>query len=127
MRRLNERGFMLLNVVFLTLITSFAAMILMNVAPRVKNPHETLRLTALYLANEQFAYLESFAASGKPLSGNFHGEKDDLTTKNLSEENPIELKVTTNFNGNKATVTVKWEVGNKNFELVQERAIGIVP
>ena len=127
MRRLNERGFMLLNVVFLTLITSFAAMILMNVAPRVKNPHETLRLTALHLANEQFAHLESLAASGKSLSENYLGEDKDRFTKNLGEENPIEFKVTTNFNGNKATVTVKWTFGNKDFELVQERAIGIVP
>lgn len=46
----NERGFMLLNVVFLTLITSFAAMILMNAAPRLKNPQAALRLTAIHLA-----------------------------------------------------------------------------
>ena len=40
----SERGFLLLNVVFLTLITSVAAMILMNAAPRVRNPQAVLRL-----------------------------------------------------------------------------------
>ena len=49
MNRLNnERGFMLLNVVLLTLITSFAAMILMNAAPRLTNPQSVLRLTAIH-------------------------------------------------------------------------------
>ena len=52
MNRLNnQRGFMLLNVVILTLITAFAATILMNAAPRLKNPRSVLRLTAIHLAN----------------------------------------------------------------------------
>ena len=122
----NQRGFMLLNVVFLTLITSFAAMILLNAAPRIGNPQATLRLTAIYLANEQFAELESLAARGKTLSSSYLGKAEDLITTNLSDNNPIEFKVTTNLSGNRATVKVSWQVGNDKFEIETERTIGIV-
>jgi len=122
----NERGFLLLNVVFLTLIISFVAMILINAAPRARNPQATLRLTAIYLANEQFAELESLAARGKTLSSSYLGKAEDLITTNLSDNNPIEFKVTTNLSGNKATVKVSWQVGNDKFEIETERTIGIV-
>ncbi len=123
----NERGFLLLNVVFLTLITSFAAMILINAAPRVRNPQSTLRLTALYLANEQFAELESLAAR-EDISGSqpFLGDKDDLKSNNLSEDNPIEFKVTTNVSGGRAVVKVSWQVGGEDFEIETERTIRVV-
>ena len=123
----NERGFLLLNVVFLTLITSFAAMILMNAAPRVRNPQSTLRLTALYLANEQFAELESLATR-EEVNGSqpFLGDKNDLKSNNLSEDNPIEFKVTTNVSGGHAVVKVSWQVGGKDFEIETERTIGLV-
>lgn len=122
----NERGFLLLNVVFLTLIISFAAMILINATPRARNPQATLRLTALYLANEQFAELESLSARGEALSSNYHGKAEDLITTNLSDNNPIEFKVTTNISGNRATVKVSWQVGNDKFEIETERTIGVV-
>ena len=132
MRRLksvlrNERGFMLLNVVFLTVITSLAAMILMNAAPRARNHQSTLRLTAIYLANEQFAELESLAAHGD-ISGNqpFLGNKDDLTSNNLSADNPIEFEVTTNVSGGRAKVKVTWQVGEEEFKIEMERTIGSV-
>ena len=122
----NQRGYMLLNVIFLTLITAFAAQILLNAVPRVRNPEATLRMTAIYLANEQFAMLESRAANGT-LSGSysFLGKDDDLTSYNLDEENPVEFKVNTSVNGTppKATVKITWQVGEKNFELKLERTI----
>ena len=123
----NERGFMLINVVFLTLITSFAAMILMNAAPRARNPQSTLKLTALYLANEQFAELESLAARSD-ISGSqpFLGDNDDLISNNLDARNPIEFKVTTTVSGNRAVVKVRWQVGDEEFEIETERTIGIV-
>ena len=75
MNRLNnQRGFMLLSVVILTLITSFAAMILMNAAPRLTKPQSVLRLTAIHLANEQFAMLESLAASGGRIEFKLFGQ-----------------------------------------------------
>ena len=122
----NERGFLLLNVVFLTLIISFAAMILINAAPRARNPQATLRLTALYLANEQLAELESLSAQGKALSSSYLGKAEDLITTNLGNDNPIEFKVTTNINGNRATVKVSWQVGDDKFEIETERTIGVV-
>ena len=122
----NQRGYMLLNVIFLTLITAFAAQILLNAVPRVRNPEATLRMTAIYLANEQFAMLESRAANGT-LSGSysFLGKDDDLTTYNLDADNPVEFKVNTSVNGTppKATVKITWQVGEKNFELKLERTI----
>ncbi|MBR0102021.1 MAG: hypothetical protein IJQ01_00805 [Selenomonadaceae bacterium] len=123
----NERGFMLLNVVFLTVITSLAAMILMNAAPRARNHQSTLRLTAIYLANEQFAELESLAAR-EDISGSqpFLGNKDDLTSNNLGEDNPIEFKVTTTVSGGRAKVKVTWQVGDDEFKIEMERTIGIV-
>ena len=127
----NERGFMLLNVVFLTLITSFAAMILINAAPRIRNPQATLRLTALYLANEQCAQLESLAVSGDLESGSypFKGVAEDLTTENVGA--PITFTVTTqveNGGGNLRTATVKvsWTFGGNDFELESERTMRIV-
>ena len=125
----DERGFLMLNVIFLTLITAFAAMILLNAAPRVRNPQSTLRLTALYLANEQLAQLESLAAAGNELSTSYQGELQDLITKNLSEENPIEFEVETKIisNGNlrDVKVTVKWTAAGHEDSIEIERTIWI--
>ena len=123
---------MLLNVVFLTLITAFAATILLNAAPRVKNPQPTLRLTAHYLANEQFAQLEAIAAAGESIDGinSFLGVEDDLISPNLDEKISVEFKVQTTVsvdspNLRTVKVIVTWTVGDKNFELAAERMIRI--
>lgn len=126
----NQRGFMLLNVVFLTLITALAATILMDAAPRIKNPQSVLRLTAIHLANEQFAMLESKAAAGKLTAGNydFLGDKDDLTTTNAGK--PITFTVTTQVtaSGNLRNATVTFTIdGDESFELKAERTIPLVP
>ena len=124
-----QRGFMLLNVIFLTLITSFAAMILLNAAPRVRNHHSTLELTALYLAQEQLSHLESLAASGEAIGGSygFLGDANDLTSDNAGpgSETEFKLKTTVSGGGNlrRATVTVTWQIGEKNFEVTTERTI----
>lgn len=127
----NERGFMLLNVIFLLLITSVAAMILMNAAPRIKNPQSVLRLTALHVANEQFAMIESKAAEEGTLDLGCHVKPEDLTTENFSEKVPITFKVTStdNPNGNLHFVTVKveWTVNGREEFIEAERTIRIVP
>ena len=126
----NERGYLLLNVVFLTLITSFAAMILLNTAPRVKNPQSTLRLTAIHLANEQFAQLESLAANHDLHGGSypFLGVQDDLTNDSFHEKNPVkfivETQISVNGNLRTATVTVKID-GDENFLLTMERTMRV--
>lgn len=126
----NERGFMLLNVIFLTLITSFAAMILINAVPRVRNPQAVLRLTAIHLANEQFAMIESKAAAGE-LDLNYLGKPEDLTTENYSENVPITFKVTSTDkpNGNLHAVTVKveWTFDGRDSFVELERTIRVVP
>ena len=132
MNRLNnERGFMLLNVVFLTLITSFSAMILLNAIPRVRNPHSVLKLTAIHLANEQFAIMESLAAEEGILNLQCLIEPEELTTENFSEGNPIDFKVTSSDkpNGNLHNITVKveWTVNGKDDFVEIERTIRIVP
>ena len=119
----SQRGYMLFNVIILTLITSFAAMILLNAATRVRNPDSTLRLTALYLAKEQFAMIESLAAKGEQIDGdNFLGDPNDLTT-NLGKDNRVDFTVETHASGNTVKVIVKWKVGEKNFQIESERKI----
>ena len=122
----NERGFLMLSVIFLTLITSFAAMILFNAAPRVKNPQTTIRLTALYLANEQLAQLESLAAAGESLTTNFLGKAEDLKTENTGAE--IKFTVETHISGdsNLRGVVVKVSWTDTDFIEV-ERKIWIAP
>ena len=126
----DERGFLMVNVIFLTLITAFAGMILLNAASKVRNPRPTLRLTALYLANEQLAQLESLAAAGSELSKSFLGEPEDLITKNFGEENPITFEVETKISGESnlrdVKVTVKWVVNGQSDSVEVERAIWIV-
>ena len=132
----NERGFALLNVIFLMMITSFAAMILLNAAPRVRNPQPTLRLTALYLAEEQLAYLESKAANGDLTTGtyNFLGNDEDLTSMNFSEKIPVKFNVVAHVTEHDAglpnlfdaKVIVSWTVGGKDFDIESERTILLV-
>ena len=121
---------MLLHVVFLTLITSFAAMILFNAAPRIKNPQSVLRLTALHLANEKFALIESRAAQGI-LDLDCPLPAEDLTTNNFSEKVSIPFTVTANSkflaeNLYNVTVRVEWKFDKpKNF-VELERTIRVV-
>ena len=130
----DQRGFALFEVVLLTLITSFAAMILLNAVPRVKNPLATLKLTALYVAEEQFACLEYLAASGSLDAGSytFKGRPADLTTENAGKS-PVKFTVDTKVSqvgrGNlrRVTVTVKWTFDGKDFEVTTERRMRVVP
>ena len=125
----DERGFLMLNVIFLMMITAFAGMILLNAAPRVKNPQSTLRITALYLANEQLAQLESLAAAGvEDLPRNFQGESEDLEIENFSTGEPIKFEVKTEIDGDSVRdvkVTVSWTVKGRSDSIEVERAIWI--
>ena len=113
-----------MSAVFLTMILSFTAMITLHAATQIKNENAALRLHALNLANQQFAFVESFAAQNN-LSRvkNFNGNDDDLKSCGLySDENktPTEFKVTTNISGEgnlkKVKVTVTWKDKNLEFE-----------
>ena len=121
----------MLEVVILTLITSLAAMILLNAVPRVKNPRATLKLTALYVAEEQFAHMEYLAATGELDAGSysFCGRDEDLTTSNAGA--PIKFTVDTQVSarGNLRDVTVKvgWTFGGKDFNVECKRRMRVVP
>ncbi len=109
----------MLNVIFLTLITSFAAMILLNAAPRVKNSQSTIRTTALWLANEKFAYLESAAAVDNIAPTN------STSTKNFDDKDYQIKTEVDGANPYKVTVKVGWTVDGKNFEIESERTIWV--
>lgn len=118
----DERGFMLLQTVFLTLIVSFAGMIILNGMKKSENQNATLRIIALHLAEEQFAELESRADKGEIFAGSFPflGVQDDLKNyydfgdeKKINSQREINFKVTTNISGLsenlfKAEVKVTW-------------------
>ena len=123
--KMNEKGFMLLSAVVLTMLLSFTAMISLRSATQFNNDDAALRLHALNLANQQFAMVESFAAQNNLSSvKNFNGNDDDLKSYGLySDENktPTEFKVTTsidnvNENLKKVKVTVTWKDKNLEFE-----------
>ena len=131
---LNERGIILLNVVFLTLIVSFAAMIFLNGAAKINNSNSALRLIALNLSNEQFAELENLAASGNLQIGgySFLGAADDLKNYNVNENFPVEFSVTStveNYLGYEnlrlAKVKVSWNFDGKNYELENEKILRV--
>lgn len=119
----SERGFLILNVIFLTLITSFAAMILLNAAPRIRNSQSSLRLIALHLANEQFAQLESKAAAGELTAGSY-----DFLGNNADLENVVKftVKTTVTGTGNLRGIKVKVSWSDKDFIEV-ERTVLFVP
>ena len=127
---------MLLSVVFLTLIVSFSAQILLNANVKVQQRNSTLYLTAINIANEQFAEIESRVDADKYLETEFMGNPDDLKSFNGIDTAkvedgtavPIEFDVGTSYesageNLIKATVTVKWSVGGKEKSIKSQKII----
>ena len=114
--KFNEKGFILISVVFLTLIVSFMATMTLQSMTRVKNGDTALRLHAINLANEQFALIESGSAKNIP--------DDDLKSYGLyykdAKKIPTEFHVTTSINGSgnlrEVTVTVTWKENTLDFE-----------
>lgn len=109
----NERGFILLDAILLTLIVSIMAMILLNANSKVQQRNSTLYFTAINLANEQFALLESYEATGI-MSNIPAADKESL---NGVKENSAPIKFDVSYSvensfGNlkEYKVTVKWNV-----------------
>ena len=119
---------MFLSAIFLTLIVAIMAQIILTANAKVQQRNSTLYFTAVNLANEQFAMLES----KENLSAghyNFLGNENDLKSYNGVDEEkkhtPIEFKVfatvadySESENLKEATVTVTWTVNGEteNFE-----------
>ena len=129
----NQRGFMLLSVIFLTLVVSTGAMILLHANAKVQQRNSTLRITAINLANEQFAELESLAAGGNLHGGSysFRGVADDLKSFNGVKEDspPVEFEVETavaeSGNLREVTVTVKWTSGGEEKSFASKKFLRV--
>ena len=137
-KKISERGFMMMNVIFLTLIVSFTALIFLNGARRVNETDSALRLTALNLANEQFAEIEHLAAENNLSTGShsFLGDENNLKNfglykdEDLQNKKPAEFTVTTsveNYSDNlkNVKITVKCTHAEKNFEIELEKLVRI--
>ena len=122
----DQRGFMLLSVVFLTLIVSIGAQILLNANVKVQQRNSMLYLTAINIANEQFAEIE-----GQNLPAgiyDFLGNDKDLESRNGVKEDsePIKFDVETTVSGEtlrEVTVKVKWIVGGRENSIVAKKII----
>lgn len=118
---MNQRGFMLLSTVFLTVIVSFTAMLTLQAITQVQRGDASLRLHAMNLANEQFALIESGSSEDIP--------EEDLKSYGLYSEKDLETKMPIIFkvtdtredigeNLYKVTVTVTWQDEKLEFEKV---------
>ena len=102
---MNQRGFMLLSAVFLTLIVSFMATLTLQAVTYSHKNSTADELTAINLADEQFAMIESLAAQDR---------LSEVTDFNGKSELPEGFKIETNresSDGNiyKYKITVTWE------------------
>lgn len=103
----NERGFMFLSAIFLTLIVSLMATMLLTANVKTQQRNSTLYLTAINLANEQFALLESNSGLEIPA--------EDKKSYNGMSQNaePIEFRISKSFSGSEVTVKIEWTVNGK--------------
>ena len=135
---------MFLSVIFLTLIVSMGAMILLHANAKVQQRNSTLYLTAINLANAQFAEIERWAASDKSegaetfLIQNILEYADDLKSYNGLDPKkiadgtatPIEFSVDVQqeiYSGElwNFTVTVKWTVGGEEKSVTSKKILRI--
>jgi len=102
----NERGFMFLSAIFLTLIVAIMAQMILISNSKVQQPNSTLYFTAVNLANEQFAILEGGGTFPAEDRKSYNGMKNTAT--------PIEFTISTTPEGdNKYTVKVEWTVNGE--------------
>ena len=121
--KFNEKGFMLLSTVFLTLIVSFVAMMTLQTMMREKNSDNSLKLQAINLANEQFALIES--GSDKNIPDEDFKNYGLYRINDLANKPPTEFKVTTKIFGEgnlrEVKVTVTWKDKSLEFEKIIRR------
>ena len=116
--KINEKGFMLLSAVFLTLIVSFVAMMTLQTMMREKNSDASLQLQAINLANEQFALIES--GSDKEIPAEDKKSYGLYRINDLETKTPTEFKVTTKIFGEgnlkEVEVIVTWKDRKLSFK-----------
>ena len=110
----NQRGFMFLSAIFLTLIVAIMAQIILTANAKVQQRNSTLYLTAVNLANEQFAILES---GEKNISipdedkKSYNGMSEDAETINFNVSIPKQTPITEKLI--EVTVKVEWTVNGE--------------
>ena len=116
---------MLLSAIFLTLIVAITAQILLHANSKVQQRNSTLYFTAINLANEQFAVIESLAAENGVIDTSCHVPADELKSYNGVDEDsvPVEFHIYTSAAGSKVTVKVQWTVEGKTETLKSTRTI----
>ena len=127
--KINEKGFMLLSAIFLTLIVSFVAMMTLQTTTRSKNSDASLQLQAINLANEQFALLESGSDKEIPVEdlinyGLYYEGQDDEDNEDYKPPTVFEVNTTLESNvGNlyEYKVTVTWNNESLEFKKVIRR------
>lgn len=102
----NQRGFMFLSAIFLTLIVAIMAQIILTANAKVQQRNSTLYFTAVNLANEQFALLEGGG-------GNIPAEDKKSYNGMSKDAAPIIFNVSYTQAGNKYTVKVTWSVNGE--------------
>lgn len=115
MRNSNQRGFMFLSAIFLTLIVAITAQIFLHANSKVQQRNSTLYFTAINLANEQFAVMESIADLEGVIDTSCHvSEAERKSLNGMSETaTPIEFKISTSAAGSIVTVKVEWIVNGE--------------
>lgn len=137
-KKIFQQGFLFFNVIFLTLILSFTALIFLNGIKFLNEDTSALNFTAINLANEQFAEIEFLAAENNLSAGNYNflGDANNLKTfglyndKILQNKIPAEFTVTTSISDYKnnlknVKITVKCTSAKNNFEIELEKLVRI--
>jgi len=111
---MNQRGFMLLSAVFLTLIVSFMAALTFQAVTLKQKDATFQELTAINLADEQFAMIESLAAQDKLNNSSY----EFLGKSELPEIFEIKTNVEGGETLREVTVTVTWKDEERKFTKV---------
>ena len=109
----NQRGFMFLSAIFLTLIVALMAQIILHANSKVQQRNSTLYFTAINLANEQFAILESGAKIDIPPEDkkSYNGMDENATPINFNVTIPKQTKISEDLI--EVTVKVEWTVNGE--------------
>lgn len=109
----NQRGFMFLSAIFLTLIVALMAQIILHANSKVQQRNSTLYFTAINLANEQFAILESGAEIDIPAEDlkSYNGMDENATPINFNVTIPKQTKIAEDLI--EVTVKVEWTVNGE--------------
>ena len=123
--KLNSKGFIFIEVLFLTLIVSFTALMIVNaLESAVKSSNmSAIRTAAVYIANARMAEIEEYADSNKSLPPSTYTlmTDSDFTYDNFFGINgtvkfAVDTKITlVSANQGVAVVTVTWTVNGNNY------------